>query len=127
MYKTTLEYRDFNNKQQKEDLYFNLTEAEIVRLDVGFPGGLIEFAQAINADTDKSKIMDMIETVLEASYGIKSEDGKRFVKNHEVKESFLNSAAYSALFVKMMRDTDFAAELFNALVSRTTLDDDPVL
>ena len=48
--------------------------------------------------------------LVKKAYGVKSDDGKRFVKSAEAVEDFVNSAAYDELFVKFMTDTDFASK-----------------
>jgi hypothetical protein len=50
------------------------------------------------------------------AYGKRSEDGKRFVKNANVREEFESSEAYSALFMELVTDTDSAIEFINGII-----------
>lgn len=124
MLRKEVEYVDFNGKQQKEVLYFNLTEPEVVRLDVKFPGGLEKYVEALDPEENPQKVLDLFEEVIKASYGEKSEDGKYFVKDEERVSLFFGSAAYSSLFMELIQDADTAAAFFNALLTKTTVDKD---
>ncbi len=123
MLKKTIKYVDFDGKEQEETLYFNLTEPEVVRLDVSFPGGLEVYISTLDEKVNPQDILKLFEEVIRASYGEKSEDGRYFLKDPEAVNLFYQSAAYSALFVELIKDADKAAEFFNALLSKTTIDD----
>ena len=52
--------------------------------------------------------MGVFEKIITGSYGKKSEDGRRFIKSPELTEEFLQSAAYSALFMELISpDSEF--------------------
>lgn len=120
MLKKVVDYVDFDNVNQTDTLYFNLTEAEVVRLDVQFKGGLIQFIENLDEEANPEDILSLFEKVIKAAYGEKSEDGKHFLKNDEMMNMFYQSAAYSALFVGLLQDTDNATAFFNGLLSQTT-------
>ena len=123
MLKKTIKYIDFDGKKQEETLYFNLTEPEIVRLDVEFTGGLEEYIANLDEKVNPQDILSLFEEVIRASYGEKSDDGRHFIKNTESVFLFDQSAAYSALFVELVKDADKAASFFNALLSKTPVDE----
>jgi hypothetical protein len=120
--KKTVKYVDFDGKEQKETLYFNLTEAEVLRLDLEFEGGLEQHINNLNEKTRPNEILELFEKVLQMSHGEKSEDGRHFIKSDEKRELFSQSAAYSSLFVQLVQDVDEATAFFNALLSRTTVE-----
>lgn len=120
MLKKVVDYVDFNDENQTDTLYFNLTEAEVVRLDVQFKGGLIRFIENLDEEVNPEDILSLFEKVIRAAYGEKSEDGKHFLKNDEMMAMFHQSAAYSALFVGLLQDTENATAFFNGLLSQTT-------
>ena len=126
MLKETVQYVDFNGKEQEETLYFNLTEAEVVRLDVQFENGLIEHLQSIKNDAETGQVdgevvLDTFEKLMLASYGEKSDDGRHFFKSEERKELFFQSAVYSALFVELVTNATKGAKFFTELVTPTTV------
>ena len=50
------------------------------------------------------------------AYGVKSDDGKRFIKNERLREEFASSEAYSVLFMEIVTDADAAAKFINAVI-----------
>lgn len=121
MLKKTVKSINFNNEEQEETLYFNLTEPEIVEFDVEIPGGLEAFIENIDVEERPEEIMELFVKVIRKSYGEKSEDGKHFIKTDEATELFMASSSYSALFVELLSDADVAAEFFSAVLSSTAV------
>jgi hypothetical protein len=124
MLKKTIKYVDFDGKDREDTLYFNLTEPEVVRLDVQFPGGLEEYVNNLDEEVNPQDILNLFEEVIRESYGEKSDDGRYFIKDPEKVDLFYQSAAYSALFMDLVQDVDKAAGFFNGLISKTTIDED---
>ena len=122
MLKKVIKYIDFDGNGREDTLYFNLTEPEVVRLDVQFPGGLEGYINNLDEKVNPQDILSLFEDVIRASYGEKSDDGRYFVKDPETVDLFYQSAAYSALFVDLVQDADKAAAFFNSLLSKTTID-----
>ncbi len=119
MLKKKITYNDFDGKKRSEELYFNLTEAEVVRLDVSYKGGLEKFIEQLDPEARPDEVLELFETVIRSSYGEKSEDGRFFVKDRAAVDLFMQSAAYSALFVELIKDSDAAAVFVNGLMSQT--------
>ena len=90
MIKKTITYTDYNGTERKEDFYFNLTKAEIMEMEMSTKGGLAEMIQRIVAAQDQPAIIKIFKDLIVKAYGVKSPDGKRFIKNDEVAcESFI--------------------------------------
>lgn len=122
MLKKTIKFNSFDGTQQSEDWYFNLTEAEVTRLEAEFPGGMVEYIQTFDVETEPDKILALFERLIRMSVGVKSSDGKRFVKSEEIVEDFMASAAYSALFVELVTDDKKAADFFNGVLTKTYIE-----
>lgn len=116
MLRKVVTYIDFDGNEQSETLYFNLNEVEGARLEVKFPGGVMEYVNQFNPQERPDEILDFFELVLSMSYGVKSEDGRHFLKTKEKTELFKQSAAYSALFMELMTDAEVAASFFEKVV-----------
>ena len=125
MLKKKIEYVNFNGEKDSETLYFNLTEAEVVRLDLEFDGGLETYIGSLDEKTRPEDILHLFERILLMSYGEKSEDGKYFLKSEEETAMFNQSAAYSSLFIQLVQDVDQATAFFNELLTRTTIEVKP--
>ena len=57
--------------------------------------------------------MDFFENFIAKSYGVKSEDGRRFMKSEEISRSFMETPAYEVLFEKLVTDDKYAADFVN--------------
>jgi len=116
--KKTITYEDFNGNQQTEDFYFNLTKAELIEMEVSEEGGLGEYLTKIGESNDGAKIIEWFKKIVLISYGEKSPDGKRFIKNQELRDSFASSEAYSELFMELATDAKAASAFMNGVVPK---------
>lgn len=116
MLKKTIEYKDFNDIPRTEDFYFNLTLAEVSELELSTKGGLVESLQALVASEDGGAIVAKFKEIILMAYGIKSDDGRRFIKNDLLREEFTQTNAYSALFMELATDAEKAAAFMNGIV-----------
>ena len=116
MIKETITYTDYNGVERKEDFYFNLTKAEIMEMEMSTQGGLAEMIQRIVAAQDQPAIIKIFKELIIKAYGVKSPDGKRFIKNAEVVDNFVQTEACSQMFMKLATDADAAAKFVNGIV-----------
>lgn len=120
MLKKTVTYEDpFNNVEVTEDLYFNLTNAELVAMEVSIPGdtSLKEHLEAIAKAENGQQIMDAMEWIIFRAYG-KRTDGGKFIKNDQLREEFKSSEAYSTMFMEMVTDADKALEFVSGILPK---------
>lgn len=116
MLKKTITYTDYNGTERTEDFYFNLTKAEIMEMELGTTGGLAEMIQKVVAAQDAPSIIKIFKDLVLRAYGEKSADGKRFIKNDEIREAFSQTEAYSNLFMELATDADAASAFVNGIV-----------
>lgn len=117
MVKKTIEYEDYNGVKRVEDFYFNLNEAEITEMELSTEGGLTEMIKKIIAAKDQPSIIKLFKELLLKSYGEKSPDGRRFIKNAQLSEEFSQTEAYSKLFMELASNAEAATEFVNGLVN----------
>ena len=115
MYKYTAKYTDYDDVEREEDLYFNLSKAELMRMEMSQYGGMEALLKKIVKEQDTKRIYNMFEEIVQSSYGVKSDDGRRFIKNPEVLDNFIQTEAYSELIMKMLNDPDFANEFIKGI------------
>ena len=72
--------------------------------------------QRIVAAQDQPAIIKIFKDLIIKAYGVKSADGKRFIKNDEVVEEFVQTEAFSQLFMKLATDADAASKFVNGIV-----------
>ncbi|MET0786961.1 MAG: hypothetical protein ABWY25_09660 [Paenisporosarcina sp.] len=118
MLKRDITYEDFDGETVTESFYFNLTRFEIIDLQVGYEKGLEAALQKIIKSEDHKGVVDMFKHIILAAYGIKSDDGKRFIKNDQVREEFFQTAAYDALFMEILSDEDAAATFIRGIIPK---------
>lgn len=116
MLKKTITYTDYEGNERTEDFYFNLTQAEILEMELSSTGGLEKMIQKIVAEQDGARITKIFKDIILKAYGEKSLDGRRFIKNDELTEAFTQTEAYSQLFVELATDSDAAADFINGIV-----------
>jgi hypothetical protein len=116
--KKTITYEDFNGETTSEDLFFHLSKAELVELEMSHEGGLSGSLQKIIDSQDGKAIIAEFKSILLNSYGKKSEDGRRFIKNQTMRDEFESSEAYSTLFMELVTDTDAAVEFINGVIPK---------
>jgi hypothetical protein len=116
MLKKTITYDTFDGESVTEDFYFNITQAELVELEVSADEGFAESLKKIVASNNGRQIIDTFKKIILFSYGVKSEDGKRFIKNEEVRTEFSQTEAYSKLFMELSTDAGAAAAFVNAVI-----------
>ena len=108
MIKKTIKYTDFNGVESEETFYFNLTQAELTKMELGKKGGMSSYIKEAVESGDNGRLLELFTNLIIESYGVKSEDGKRFIKNAQLKEEFEQSAAFSALFMQIATNPEEA-------------------
>jgi hypothetical protein len=118
MLKRDITYEDFDGDKITETFYFNLTKSEIIELEVGYKGGLQEALQAIIKADDKKRLIEEFKRIILMSYGMRSEDGKRFIKSDDLREAFSQTAAYDELFMELATNEDSAATFIKGIIPK---------
>lgn len=118
MIKKTIEYVDYNGENRKEEFYFNLSKAEVMEMEMSKNGGLSEYIQRIVKSSDNAAIIALFKEIICKAYGEKSLDGKRFIKNKELTDAFVQTEAYSELFMELATNADEAAAFINGIIPK---------
>lgn len=121
MYKRTITYTDFNGLERTEDFFFNFNKAELLEMEMSKDGTLTGCLNRIINAKDSPEIMREVKTLILKSYGVKSEDGRYFIKNDEVRQKFECSEAYSTIFMELVSDDKKAAEFVNSIMPQEVL------
>ena len=116
MLKKTIKYTDYNGTERNEDFYFNFSKAELLEMELGTTGGLTKSIENIIAAKDTPSIINTMKRLVLDAYGEKSVDGRRFIKNQELKDAFEQTEAYSQLFMELSLDADAAAVFVNGVI-----------
>lgn len=117
MYAEKVTYTDYNGNERTETLYFNLTKSEMMRMDLEMDGNLRDYLIRISESKNGKEIMEMFDKVLRLAYGIKSDDGKRFMKSDDIYRAFTETEAYNEFFFKLVTDAAYAGKFIDGVVS----------
>ena len=118
MYITTVKYENYDGEPREMECHFQLSEAEVVELEVSWDGGLKAVLERIIQEHDQKRMVEMMKMLILKSYGKKSLDGNRFVKNQEIIDEFTQTPAYSELFMMLSTDADVAADFVNGIIPK---------
>lgn len=123
MLKKKIKYTDYNGVERTEDFYFNLSEAELAKMELHQEGGFENYINRMITTTDTVGLTKLLEDIVLMAYGEKSPDGKRFIKkNGELAKEFMETEAYSKLYIELFSDTNKMLEFINGIVPQTVRD-----
>ena len=123
MFKYTVNYENYVGESKTKTLRFNITETEmreLVKKDRSFSTPyLTALLEAVNDTEDDSQeaiekrleLYEVIRKLVVYAYGEISSDGDSFLKNENIAEAFMQSAAYDAFMGKLFGDDGSATLL----------------
>ena len=79
-------------------------------------GGLVETIRKVVNAKDSKKIIEIFKNLVLKAYGVKSDDGRRFIKNDEIRDSFAQTEAYSELFMELASNSNEASAFVNGIL-----------
>ena len=109
-------YKDFNGTERTEYFMFHLMESEIAEMELSTAGGFAESLERIVQTQNVPEIIKEFKKIILKSYGVRSPDGKRFIKNEKLTEEFSQTNAYSKLFMELATDDKAASAFINGIV-----------
>ena len=116
MLKKSITYTDYNDQEQTEDFYFNFTKTELTEMEVSVDTGYSAMLKQIAAAENRRELLLVFKTILTGAVGIKTPDGKRFVKNSEIAQAFVESPAFDMLFMELATDEDKCIAFMKGIV-----------
>ena len=127
MLKKTVKYTDFNGIERTEDFYFNLTKAEIAEMEMSVTGGYTEWVRKILSANDVPTLATIFKDMVMRSYGVRSADGRSFMKLDEdgrpLNRKFMQTAAFSDIYMELATNTDAAVAFMNGIVPKELADE----
>jgi hypothetical protein len=120
MLKKNIKYTDYNGVEREEPHYFNLSKAEIMEMEMSTVGGFAEMIEKIIAAQDTPTLIKIFKDLILKAYGEKSADGKQFMKidvnGQPLSNKFVQSEAYSVLFMELATDAEAASQFVNGIM-----------
>ena len=104
-------YTNYNGEVVNEDVYFNLTTIELLRLEAKYEMSIPDKIKEVTDTLDYKGIITLFEDLLLTAYGVKSEDGRRFIKDPQATKEFEDSIVYAEIFEQIVLNPESAKEL----------------
>lgn len=99
----TINFTDYNGVSRSEKYYFNMSKAEILRLEMSLKGGIEKTVKKALAEEDNATLFNLFEQLILKSYGKKTADGG-FAKSEADMIEFSQTEAYSEFLMELFTD-----------------------
>jgi hypothetical protein len=117
MLKKTITYKDLDGNSLTETFWFNLRQVDIAKMELMRKGGgFAESLQKIIADQDGEVIINAFEDIIGKAYGLRRDDNKGLEKSPEITKRFMETDAYSILFMELVTNAPASAEFIKGIV-----------
>lgn len=117
-------YTDYNGTQRTEEFRFHFNQAELLEMELSTEGGFSARVNRIINANSHPELLQVMKTFVLDAYGVKSEDGRRFMKSEQIRQEFIESPVYSRIFMRLTTGKD-AAKLAAEFINGVTPDDMP--
>lgn len=111
-----IKWEDFHGNPREETFYFNLSKAEMIEWELSLDGGLAKYIEKIIAEQSGPELITLFQDIIGKTFGEKTPDGKRFVKNAQALQEFKETEAYSILFTELAYNAEQAAIFVNGVL-----------
>lgn len=120
MIKHEIEFENLEGEKIKKTFHFHISQAELTEWRLELDEGLEKRLEELNASTKvDAKVIAAFKEIISRAVGVTSEDGIRFIKTPEIRDGFMQSDAYSVLFMQLVTDTAFAAKFVSGVVPKS--------
>lgn len=118
MLKREITYEDFEGNPVTDVYYFNMTRIEWLEFNAEFDGGMEGVFKRIIETKDLNGVVSTLKKIILAAYGVKSDDGKRFIKNPQVREEFTQTPAFDVLFMDVATNDNAALNFIQGIMPK---------
>lgn len=117
MYCKEITYKGYDDQVRTEKFYFNLNKAEIAEMMLTDSDATLgQVFEYFRQTRNGKQLYKMVKDLITSSYGVKSADGRSFLKTPEITQAFVQSEAFSELFMEFLSSPDKVAEFFVGIV-----------
>lgn len=134
MIKRTIKYTDFDGNAREEVVYFNMTRTELIAYSFDLPDDLTEgFKDPNEVDINevgarlieklgRSGIFEFVKNLVFKAYGMKSEDGRRFIKSEQLSTEFTQTLAYDEFIIDLFSSDEKISDFINGIIPANLAD-----
>lgn len=117
MQKLTVQYQNWDGDLETEDLYFHLNIKELQDMEK-WDVPLTQRIAKLTKTEDGKEAFELMRDIIEAAYGERSDDGKRFVKSPEVLKNFTQGLAYDEVILTFIDGSMDLAKFIEGLLPK---------
>lgn len=118
MLKKVITYTDYDGNERTETHYFNLSKAEMLDMELFTAGGYSNMLERVINEQNQVEIVKIFKELVLKAYGIKSDDGKRFMKSDEITRAFTETEAFTELYMELATDSEAAAAFATGIMPK---------
>lgn len=123
MLKKTITYEDFDGNTTTETLHFNITKTELAdNLDLAEElrelETMLEGEERSLTTLEIRQILNLVKRLAKLAYGVRSEDGKRFIKEENTWTEFTQTAGYDAFLFGLFENPELAMEFLMGIIPK---------
>lgn len=119
MLKKVITYEDYNGVERTEECYFNMTKVELLEMHQNAGGGLDGIIKQIIQVKNNAELVKFLKELLVMSYGKKSDDGRLFMKNDEIRAEFMASPMYDMLYCEIFTDEKACSDFIDGILPKS--------
>lgn len=116
MLKKEIKYKNYEGTEVIAPFYFNYNKMDLIRLKARTGRDIQDQAVFLAESGDEQATIEFLEDLILTSYGVKTPDGKSFLKTKEIRHAFEYSEAYAELFVELLTEPGAMAKFANGLI-----------
>lgn len=116
MIELDIKFKNFANREVTEKYFFHLSLVEIADIELRGEEGLEDRFRTAMRTKNGAAVLDLLRDLMLISVGRQSADGRKFIKNDEIREDFEQTGAYSALFVQLATGELDAVKFFTGVM-----------
>lgn len=119
MYTKVIKYTDYEGNERTEELHFHLKKSKLYDLELNTPGGIEKKLERIAKTVDVKELANLFKDFMRMSYGVKSDDGKRFIQTVNgvsLFDEFCETEAYDKYYEELLTDDKEAILFINGII-----------
>lgn len=123
MIKKNVSYKNLDGGTEIEEVYLNLNKSEVIELELEAEKPFSELLQEAGDAPNAREALRVFRMIIDVAYGVRSEDGKRLIKNANVLEDFKGSEPYSELLWELISNPEEAVNVIFSILPTDAIED----
>ena len=118
MLERTFTYVGFDGKTYADTWGFYLSKADLIEINYGSWIGIDNLLKQLVNNKNGKEIVNIVKEVVLKAVGRPSTDGRRFVRNEEIRQEFYETDGYSQLMSELLTEPPKVIEFLTAVIPK---------